>query len=152
MRKHRADSVRIGNHAGRQLLGVSSIAKGELRAKTPAFEQQGNRHCWAEVKSTEQRCGAETRLTARKPFCGKIEAAMKWRTPKLPVNAGSLQSGCVQNSDYIVSIGAALEILVSPGGGVQEEPAGGIRQKSFGLYFRVDDLGEHITEDQPKNI
>jgi len=82
----------------------------------------------------------------------KIEAPMQWRTPKLPVNAGSLESGCVQNRDYIVSIGAALEILVSPGGGVQEEPAGGIRQKGFGLYFRVDHLGEHITEDEPKNI
>src|SRR6266700_4911487 len=66
-------------HASRrnELLRVDGVTQRKLRAKSPTLENQRQRDIGIQVKTTEQRSGAEVGLAAREPFGCGLELAVK---------------------------------------------------------------------------
>src|SRR6202142_448819 len=136
---------------GHELLGVDGVAQRQLRAKAPSLDEQRKRKRRAEIDASNQRRGAERRLTAVEAGGGGLYAPMQRRVQQRAIEGGKFDSGRVKDGDH-VSGGSALEILVAAGGSVEKQTAGGVGEKGVGLDFGIYRLGKDVTECQPKHV
>src|SRR5215470_6940943 len=112
---------------------------------------QWQRQRGIQVEAPDQGRSPETRFAARKALDVKIECAVERRLPQLLVHAGGLDTRGVIDGDHVSNI-CALEVLITPGMGIQKNAAGGIREERVRFHLRVDDLRKDITEGDAKDV
>ena len=138
-------------HSKESVAGCRTVSRSESSGRhRPAVQHQGHRHRRAQIKTSHQRRGAESGFAARKSVGSSFVGPVKGRMSDGVIHAGGFKTGSVQDGDDVAGSGA-FKVLITLGGCVVEKTVGGVGQKSLGLHFRVDRLGENVIEGQAKD-